>query len=103
VQTDDHMTIMLTSRRMPPFSLQQLTSCQVDPTTFRFLVIKGVHAPMAAYRDVCQSFIRVNTPGVTCADMERLVYRHRRRPMFPFEREAAWIPDTCSGPQGQLE
>ena len=52
---------------------------------FRVLVAKGVHAPVAAYREVCKTFIRVNTPGVTCADMTRQIYHHRRRPLFPFE------------------
>jgi microcystin degradation protein MlrC len=45
-----------------------------------------VHAPVAAYSEVCPSFIRVNTPGVTTADLSRLMYRHRRRPLFPWER-----------------
>lgn len=79
------LTLMLTSRRMVPFSLQQLISCNLDPRKFRVLVAKGVNAPIAAYRDVCDRFIRVNTAGSTCADMTQLSYQHRRRPMFPFE------------------
>jgi microcystin degradation protein MlrC len=45
---------------------------------------------VAAYEPVCRELVRVNTPGVTCADMTRLEYRHRRRPMFPFEPETEW-------------
>jgi microcystin degradation protein MlrC len=82
---DGRLTIMLTSRRMVPFSLKQLTSCELDPSEFRVLVAKGVNAPIAAYKDVCQQFIRVNTPGSTCADLEELEFKHRRRPLFPFE------------------
>jgi microcystin degradation protein MlrC len=70
---------------MVPFSLQQLLSCGIDPMTFRVVVAKGVHAPLAAYRDVCERFIRVNTPGSTCADLQTMQYRHRRHPLFPFE------------------
>jgi microcystin degradation protein MlrC len=88
VVTDDGLTLMLTSRRMVPFSLCQLTSCGLDPRQFRILVAKGVNAPLAAYREVCDQFIRVNTMGSTCADMRRLTYHHRRRPLFPLE------PDT---------
>ena len=84
---------MLTTNRMAPFSLNQLTSCGLDPARFRVLVAKGVHAPVAAYAPVCQHLIRVDTPGVTSADLSRLTYRHRRRPMFPFEPETAWAPD----------
>ena len=76
-----------TSLRTVPFSLGQLTSCGIDPRRdgLDVVVVKGVHAPVAAYEPVCGSFIRVNTPGTTTADMASLPYRHRRRPLFPFE------------------
>jgi microcystin degradation protein MlrC len=70
---------------MVPFSLQQLLSCGLDPKSFRVLVAKGVHAPLAAYREVCDRFIRVNTPGSTCADLHQMDYHYRRKPLFPFE------------------
>lgn len=79
------LTIMLTSRRMVPFSLNQLIAFGVQPEQFRVLVAKGVHAPLAAYRDVCERFVRVNTPGITCADLNQLQFNNRRRPLFPFE------------------
>ncbi len=88
VRTDDGLTVMLTSRRVPPFSLRQLTSFGLDPSTFRVLVAKGVNAPLAAYAPVCRTILRVNTPGVTTADMTTLPYHHRRQPMYPFERDA---------------
>lgn len=86
VCTDDgRLSIMLTSRRMVPFSLQQLIACGLDPRQFRILVAKGVNAPIAAYQDVCDTFLRVNTIGGTCADLTRMAFRNRRRPLFPFE------------------
>ncbi len=90
-ETDHGLTLMLTTLRMVPFSLHQLISCDLDPNSFRFLVAKGVNAPIAAYRDVCDQFIRVNTAGSTCADMSRLYYQHRRTPLFPLEREAVFL------------
>jgi microcystin degradation protein MlrC len=87
IRTDYGLTIMLTSRRMPPFSLRQLTAHGVLPEQHHLLVAKGVNAPVAAYKEVCKNFIRVNTPGVTTADIEKLEYRNRRRPMFPWERD----------------
>jgi microcystin degradation protein MlrC len=90
VETPNGLTVMLTTRRMVPFSLSQLTSCRLEPSSFRVLVAKGVHAPVAAYAPVCKHLIRVDTPGVTCADMTKLEYRHRRRPMFPFEPAMTW-------------
>jgi microcystin degradation protein MlrC len=87
IRTDHGLTIMLTSRRMPPFSLRQLTTHGVLPEQQHLLVAKGVNAPVAAYKEVAKNFIRVNTPGVTTADIEQLTYHHRRQPMFPWERE----------------
>ena len=90
VETDNGLTVQLTSRRLTPFSLNQLTCCGLDPSSFQILVAKGVVAPVAAYEEVCTRFIRVNTPGVTTADMLSLDYQHRRRPLFPFEDGATW-------------
>lgn len=87
LETTDGLTIIVTSRRTPPFSLGQVTSCGLEPGHFQAIVAKGVHAPLAAYRHVCREFIRVDTPGVTTADVTRLDYRFRHRPMFPFERD----------------
>jgi microcystin degradation protein MlrC len=90
IRTDHGLTIMLTTRRMPPFSLRQLTAHGVLPEQHHLLVAKGVNAPVAAYKEACKQFIRVNTPGVTTADIEQLHYERRRRPMFPWERDATW-------------
>lgn len=78
-------TIMLTSRRIAPFSLQQLLHCGLQPQQFDVIVAKGVQAPIAAYEKACPSLIRVNTPGVTTADMTSLRYNNRRKPLYPFE------------------
>lgn len=83
-------TIMLTSKRMVPFSLEQLTSFQIDPRVFQVLVAKGVNAPIAAYQEVCDSFIRVNTRGCTSADLSQQKLHQRRRPMYPFEPKTTW-------------
>jgi microcystin degradation protein MlrC len=79
VDCDSGLTLMLTTRRMPPFSLRQLTANGVDPAAFHVLVAKGVHAPVAAYAPVCRHLIRVDTPGVTCADLTQFEYRLARR------------------------
>ncbi len=81
------LVAMVTSLRMAPFSLNQLASCGLDPAEFDAIVAKGVIAPMAAYAPVAKGgFLHVDTPGATRADMTQLPYRHRRRPLFPFER-----------------
>ena len=92
VETATGLTIMLSTRRMVPFSLRQVSTFDLDPSRFRVLVAKGVHAPVAAYAPVCKHLLRVDTPGVTCADMTRLEFHQRRRPLFPFEADTQWAP-----------
>ncbi len=85
VSTNKGNMVMLTSLRVPPFSLQQLTSFHIVPTDFDVLVAKGVNAPIAAYAPVCPTIMQVDTPGVTQADMTLFNYNNRRKPLFPFE------------------
>jgi microcystin degradation protein MlrC len=85
VEDDCGLTLMLTSEPAFPGSLHQLISCALDPSSFDIIILKGVNAPVAAYRDICKTMIRVNTPGITTADMTLLSYSRRRRPLFPFE------------------
>jgi microcystin degradation protein MlrC len=92
VRTDQGLTVMLTSHRMPPFSLEQLRAHDVEPCEFQAIVAKGVNAPLAAYGPVCRHFIRVATPGATAADVTSFPYTKRRRPMFPFERDGDYVP-----------
>jgi microcystin degradation protein MlrC len=92
LRTADGLLIMATSQRVFPVSLHQLTSCGIDPTQLRFIVAKGVNAPVTAYAQVCRELVRVDTIGSTSANMEHLAYADRRRPLFPFERDCEWSP-----------
>jgi microcystin degradation protein MlrC len=85
LETANGSTIQLMSKRVPPFSLSQLTTFGIKPKNFDMVVAKGVNAPIAAYGSVCTSIIKVNTPGVTCADATQFIYNNRKKPLFPFE------------------
>lgn len=86
VETVNSTTIMLTSLRIAPFSLNQLITFGIDPEKFDVIVAKGVHAPIAAYGEVCESLVQVNTDGVTQADMTKFSFVNRRKPLYPFEK-----------------
>lgn len=86
VSTENGGRLLLTSLRVPPFSLSQLTTFGMDPKHVDAVVAKGVNAPIAAYASVCPSIIQVDTPGVTQADMTQFNYLRRRKPLYPFEQ-----------------
>ena len=90
VETPEGHSVILTSERMAPMSLEQVRSVGVRPEWKRILIAKGAIAPRAAYEPVSKQIIEVDTPGVSAADPRRFDYQHRRRPMYPFESDATW-------------
>jgi microcystin degradation protein MlrC len=90
VETEERHTIVLTSRRMPPMSLEQLLSLGIHPERKQILIVKGVVAPRAAYEPIAARIILVDTPGVTANDPRCFTYRRRRRPLYPLEEDAAY-------------
>ena len=90
VETAEQHTIVLTSRRMAPMSLEQLLSLGIKPEQKKILIVKGVIAPRAAYEPIASEIILVETPGSTSANPARFQYRHRRRPLYPLEAEAEY-------------
>ena len=85
VETEEEHTIILTSRRMAPMSLEQVLSLGVRPERKNILIVKGVVAPRAAYEPVAGEIVLVDTPGVTSDNPRHFEYRRRRRPLYPLE------------------
>ena len=94
VETPERFVVVCTSRRMPPFSLEQILSLGIKPESKRIIIVKGVIGPRAAYEPIAKEIISVDTSGSTSANLLRLKYHHRRRPLFPFEDHAYYQPKT---------
>jgi len=90
VETDESHTIVLTSLRMAPMSLEQILSLGIHPERKDILIVKGVVAPRAAYEPIAGEIILVDTPGVTGDNPARFKYTRRRRPLFPLEPDTSW-------------
>lgn len=79
------VTVLLTSRKTPPFDLGQLRSQGLEPTDFRIIVAKAAVAHRRAYDRIATDQHALATPGPCPADLTALPYRFRPRPAFPFE------------------
>ena len=88
VETNEQHTVVLTSLRMAPMSLEQVISLGIHPEQKDILIVKGVVAPRAAYEPIAGELILVDTPGVTSNNPANFNYRHRRRPLYPLEMDA---------------
>ncbi|MDE0010456.1 MAG: M81 family metallopeptidase [Candidatus Poribacteria bacterium] len=78
-------SVVLTSRRQTPFSLQQLYSLGIDPKSMRMIVVKAAVAYRAAYEPIAGEIIEVDTPGLTAVNPLHFEYHNVRRPLFPLD------------------
>jgi microcystin degradation protein MlrC len=90
LETTDEHTLVLLSERVGNTSIQQMYAAGVRPETRQVVVAKGVVSPRPAYAPIAAEIILVDTPGVTSADLSRFPYHRRRRPLYPFERDARY-------------
>ena len=100
VETPDRHTVVLTSRRMAPMSLEQVISLGIRAERKDILIVKGVVAPRAAYEPIAGEVVLVDTPGVTSDDPRRFTYVRRGRPLFPLEPDAVYgegLEQTAEG------
>jgi microcystin degradation protein MlrC len=90
VETAEEHTVVLTSKRMAPMSLEQILSLGIHPERKRILIVKGVVAPRAAYEPVAARIVLVDSAGVTSDDPRHFDYEYRRVPLFPLEDNAEY-------------
>ena len=79
------VTILLTSRKTPPFDLGQWRSQGVDPEQLSFIGIKAAVAHKAAYDPIVARNYWVDTPGPSASNLKNLPFQKIRRPVFPLD------------------
>jgi microcystin degradation protein MlrC len=78
-------SILLTSRRTPPFDLGQWRSQGIAPEKMFVIVVKAAVAHRRAYDPIAAASYWVGTPGPCSSDLRSLPYRYVRRPIFPLD------------------
>jgi microcystin degradation protein MlrC len=79
------ITVLLTSRKTPPFDLGQLRSQGIEPTALSVIGVKAAVAHRRAYDPIAAASYTVRTPGPCTSDPCILPYRRLRRPIFPLD------------------
>ncbi len=79
------VTILLTSRKTPPFDLGQWRSQGIDPEQLSFIGIKAAVAHKAAYDPIVARSYWVDTPGPCTSNLKNLPFQKIRRPVFPLD------------------
>lgn len=86
------VTVLVTSRKTPPFDLGQWRSVGIDPARdFSVIAVKAAVAHRRAYDPIAGSHLTVETPGPCASDLTTLPYNRLRRLIYPLD---ARLPGT---------
>jgi microcystin degradation protein MlrC len=75
-------TMLLTSRKTPPFDLGQLRSQGIEPTKMRVIGVKAGVGHRRAYDPITKASFTVATPGPCTSDPSQFPYRKLRGGMY---------------------
>lgn len=79
------ITILLTSKKMPPCDLGQWRSLGINPEEFDLIVVKAAISHRQAYDKITGTSFTVDTPGPCGSNLRRLPFTKIRRPIFPLD------------------
>ena len=79
------VTILLTSRKTPPFDLGQYRSQGIEPRDFALIGVKAAVAHRQAYDPIAKAEHFVDTPGPCSSNLRTFPYRRLRRPVYPLD------------------
>jgi microcystin degradation protein MlrC len=85
VTVNGAVTVLLTSRKTPPFDLGQLRSQGIEPEKLSVIGVKAAVAHRRAYDRISSASYTVRTPGPCTSDLRALPYQKLRRPIFPLD------------------
>jgi len=72
----------------------QFEPCGIDPLSRKLVVVKEGYLYPGLTR-IAPRYIMLLTPGAGDMRIERLTYQRRRKPVFPFEPDATFDPDSA--------
>ena len=79
------VTILLTTRKTPPFDLGQLRSQGIIPEKLAIIGVKAAVAHRRAYEPIQKASYTVSTPGPCASDARIFPFQKVRRPLFPLD------------------
>ena len=82
------MTILLTSRKTPPWDLGQFRSQGISPEAFRVIGVKAAVGHRQAYDPIKKASYTVLTPGPCSSRPSDFPYKRLRRPIYPLDEAA---------------
>jgi microcystin degradation protein MlrC len=79
------ITILVTSRKTPPFDLGQWRSQGIDPEKLGVIAVKAAVAHRRAYDKIAAASYTVDTPGPCSSNLRAFPFRKVKRPVYPLD------------------
>lgn len=79
------VTVLVTSKRTPPFDLGQWRSQGIEPGSLFATGVKSAVAYRRAYDPIAVAHYRVDTPGPCSSNLRSFDFRKIRRPVYPLD------------------
>lgn len=79
------VTILITSRKTPPFDLGQWRSQGIDPEKLFAIGVKAAVAHRRVYDPIARAHHTVETPGPCSSNLQSFPFRRIRRPIYPLD------------------
>ena len=79
------VTILLTSRKTPPFDLGQWRSQGIEPEKMSVIGVKAAVAHRRVYDPIAGAHYTVATRGPCSSDLRQFPFRHVKRPVYPLD------------------
>ncbi|CEJ10530.1 hypothetical protein BN1110_00806 [bacterium YEK0313] len=89
VVTTGGVTVLLTSRKTPPFDLAQFRSQGIHPERLKAIGVKAAVAHRRAYDPIAKGSYTVATPGPCTSRIAELPYTRLRDGVFPIDETGA--------------
>lgn len=80
------VTVLMTSRKTPPFDLGQWRSQGIEPEALKAIGVKAAVAHRRAYDGIAKGSFTVATPGPCTSRIETLPFRRLRPGVFPIDQ-----------------
>jgi microcystin degradation protein MlrC len=84
------VNLVLTTRKSLPGDQQQLKAVGIDPARQHIIVVKAAVRWRGGFGPIAKHAVYADTPGLGSVDLQRFLYRHIRRPIFPLDLDTAF-------------
>jgi len=79
------VTVLLTTRKTPPFDLGQYRSQGIEPSSFTIIGVKAAVAHRRGYDPITKASYFVDTPGPCSSNLSTFPWKKLDRPIYPLD------------------